>query len=77
MPVTPSLQFCADYNVIFPQMLLTFLMNPVLEPQRDIKDTQENQVISPKMLALDLKRSSVDLKRYGALLYLFIRKVIK
>lgn len=54
----------AVYNLISPQMLLTFLMNPVLEPPRDIKDAQENQVISPKTLALALKRSSVDLKRY-------------
>lgn len=48
-------------------MLLTFLMNPVPEAPRDIKDAQENQAISPKTLALGLKRSSVDLKRYWSI----------
>ncbi|CAF91708.1 unnamed protein product, partial [Tetraodon nigroviridis] len=46
------------------QMLLTFRMNPVLEPPRDKKDARESQVISPKTPALGLKRSSVDLKSH-------------
>lgn len=68
--ITPSLPFflyrcpLCHLQFDFSQMPSIFVRNPVLEPPRDKKDARENQVISPKTLALGWKRSSVDLKRY-------------
>lgn len=53
---------------LFQQMLLTFVMTPVPVSLRDRKDAQGSQVKNPRTLVVDLKRSSVDPKRYMSML---------